>query len=206
MLLFAQAVAVSAQDGGQPSAMQRLQLDDLAKQESAKKKGEHTLSLNADFGAITSKVYTYTGTHTWQTGTGFEVSYRYIAGSGYGIALSFLHNQTEYSTRDGNADLDLYFWGPSFVYGGEMGKHWYGHAEIGIGLAKYSEPEESQYGAGIKTAFGVEYRPWKFVGIGLDIVNTTSTFSNQKYFFDTYDTTINGFNRLGLNLGFRFHL
>ena len=200
------AGSISAQKDWQGEGSKQMMLegqDDLA----VKKKVEHTFSLNGNLGLITSKVTTPRGTYSWQVGYGFEGSYRCVFKKGFGFALSYMYSKTGYpvsSFYKDHGDIELTFLGPSFVYAGAVGEDWSARVEFGLGRASYSG-DYSQNGLGTKIAVGVERRLWKYVGIGLDMVSTTSTFKKEPG-QKLKDNEKNGFARLAFNLGLRLYL
>ena len=84
LLSAGMAGSISAQEDWQGEATKVLMLDGQ-EASAVKRKVVHTFSLNGNLGFITSKVITPRGTYNWQTGYGFEGSYRCVFKTGYGF-------------------------------------------------------------------------------------------------------------------------
>lgn len=188
------STAVEGIDPNDPFEMQKPQSDNRA-----------ISSLTANFspGWITSEVETpHYGSHSWQPGSGFELAYRYIGNHGYGFALTYSNNSTEY---DGTYQLGLTGITGSVVYGGRIARQWIASVEVGIGYTYYTDGgHKSQDGLATRYAFSFEYQLAKHFGIGIGMSNQLSRFPDNNY--SMAKDKINGFSRLALNAGLHIYL
>ena len=168
----------------------------------------HALLANVSPGWITTKVFTPEGNYTWRTGIGYDVGYRCLFKSGYGFGLDYTHSQTNYPSRYYGAhySLSLNYFGPAFVYGGNIGKQWIATIETGMGYAHYSDGDESKGGFGTKLSIGVEYQLNSTLGIGIGMRHEVATFSKQENSYYDSDEYTNGFKRFSINAGLRIYL
>ncbi len=188
------STAIEGIDPNDPFEMQKPQSDNRA-----------ISSLTANFspGWITSEVETpHYGSHSWQPGSGFELAYRYIGNHGYGFALTYSNNSTEY---DGAYQLGLTGITGSVVYGGRIARQWIASVEVGIGYTYYTDGgHKSQDGLATRYAFSFEYQLAKHFGIGIGMSNQLSRFPDNNY--SMAKDKINGFSRLALNAGLHIYL
>ena len=168
----------------------------------------HALSANVSPGWITTKVFTPEGTHSWRTGIGYELAYRCLFKSGYGFGLDYTHSHTSYPSNYYGAhyNLDLNYVGPSFIYGGNIGKQWIATVEAGLGYANYNDGDESKGGSGTKWGMGVEYQLNSVLGFGIGLRHYVATFSKQENPYYDSDKYTNGFKRFTINAGLRIYL
>ena len=162
-----------------------------------------TLIANFSPGWITSEVETpHYGSHTWQAGMGFELAYRYIGSHGYGFALTYTNNSTDYY---GGYQLGLNNITGSIVYGGHIARQWIASVEVGLGYANYTDGgHKMQDGLATRYALSLEYLLGKHFGIGIGLSNQVSTFSDNSY--SRAKDKVNGFSRFALNTGLRIYL
>jgi len=175
-------------------------------EESGTKSGRHTLIANYSPGWITSKVVTDDNDeYSWQSGTGYELDYRFLSDSGYGFSLNYASNKTDYPAWMGYYRLDLRYYGASFVYGGSLSDHWIATVEAGLGYTTYEGKKKTEGGFGTRWGLSLEYRLTQTFGLGVNIVHIVHTFPDEDK-NKRNDDTLNGFKRLAMNLGLRIYL
>lgn len=162
----------------------------------------HALIINASPGWITSKIYTNQGEYSWLSGMGFELSYRYLTSNGYGFSIEYAHNETTFTSVPYES-LKLNYVGASFNYGGHISEKWIGNVGIGLGYAYYSNGSYNEYGLGIKTSVGLEWRFTKHVGVGVELDNTAVFLPKQDNLPKDYTS---GIRRLSINAGLRIYI
>lgn len=162
----------------------------------------HTFIVDASPGWITSKIYTNQGEYSWLSGMGFELSYRYLTSNGYGFSIEYAHNETALPPTP-YASLKLNYVGASFNYGGHISEKWIGNVGIGLGYAYYSNESYNEYGLGIKTSVGLEWRFTKHVGVGVELDNTAVFLPKQDNLPKDYTS---GIRRLSINAGLRIYI
>lgn len=162
----------------------------------------HALIINASPGWIISKIYTNQGEYSWLSGMGFELSYRYLTSNGYGFSIEYAHNETTFTSVPYES-LKLNYVGASFNYGGHISEKWIGNVGIGLGYAYYSNGSYNEYGLGIKTSVGLEWRFTKHVGVGVELDNTAVFLPKQDNLPKDYTS---GIRRLSINAGLRIYI
>lgn len=185
-------------------AEQMLGLENQQQSGNVKNWAQNVLAISFNPGFITSKVDTGYGEKSWVGGTGFTADYRCVFRSGYGFGLAYSHSQTNYDTGwNGSTSVKLDYFGPSFVMASPIGEHWSARLSWGIGYALYSDGYDSQGGFGYQFMGGVEYRLGRVMALGVDLTETVHTFSRNE---STPKDKVNGFSRLGLNMGLRLYM
>jgi len=169
---------------------------------------EHAFFANYSLGWITSKVVTPYQERSNQGGHGFEIGYRCLFYTNWGLGICYEHNKTTYSGYPSDYELGLNSFTGSLIYGGHLGQKWIATVEFGVGYANYSDcGKKMKDGIVFKSALGAEYSPDGTFGIGLGISYNTSIFGDEKnknyYKNENY---INGFRRLAINAGIRLYL
>lgn len=162
----------------------------------------HALIINASPGWIISKIYTNQGEYSWLSGMGFELSYRYLTSNGYGFSIEYAQNETTFTSVPYES-LKLNYVGASFNYGGHISEKWIGNVGIGLGYAYYSNGSYNEYGLGIKTSVGLEWRFTKHVGVGVELDNTAVFLPKQDNLPKDYTS---GIRRLSINAGLRIYI
>jgi len=178
----------------------------------------HTLALNFNPGFITSKVYVGSNTETWKFGLGYGADYRCIFDQGFGFGLSFMNSMTDYTPKHSRDEgryggssyysyfdeddfkLKLTYAGASFVYGGDMDNGLSLWCSAGVGWAHYSWGDKGD-GVGFQGMAGIEYSFTDIIAIGADLTELYTVFGKND---NLRDDEINGFSRLGVNVGLRF--
>ena len=176
--------------------------------EVKEKKAFNTVSADFTTGWIVTEVTTPEGSHKWRNGPGFELSFRRLYDSGYGISLEFAHSETGYPSRyyGGEYRLKSNYYGVSVLYGGYVGRRIIASIGIGGGCGYTHDGEEGEVGFGLKDALDVEYQlsPLIGIGAGLDyLLNISANQQNRDYNGKKYDIT--GFKRLALHIGLRVY-
>lgn len=133
---------------------------------------------------------------------GFELSYRYLTSNGYGFSIEYAHNKTALPSTLRNS-FKLNYVGASFDYGGHISEKWIGNVGIGLGYANNSNESYNEYGLGIKSSVGLEWRFDKHVGIGVELDNT-AVFLPKQYNLPKDHTS--GIRRLSINAGLRIYI
>lgn len=185
-------------------AQQAEQMLGMKSQQQTKDWSQNVLAFSFNPGFITSKVDTGYDEKSWVGGMGFAADYRCVFRSGYGFGLAWSHSQTNYDLAGGySTPVKLDYIGPSFVMASPMGQRWHCRLSWGLGYAHYSDGYESDNGFGYQFMGGVEYRLGKSIALGVDLTETIHTFSKQE---TNKKNEINGFSRLGMNMGLRVYL
>ena len=179
----------------------------------------HTLALNFNPGIITSKVYVNDVSEAWKIGLGYGADYRCIFEPGFGFGLSFMNSMTDYTPKHSRGEgryggssyyydefdedefkLKLTYAGASFVYGGDINYGFSAWCSAGAGWAHYSWGEKGD-GVGFQFMAGIEYNFTDNIAIGADLTELYMIFGKDR---NLRDDEINGFSRLGVNVGLRF--
>lgn len=162
----------------------------------------HTLTFDVGPAWITSKMYTPSGKYTWRTGLELGAEYSCVFSKGYGFGITYLRNHTNYP----DANVDLNYIGPSFVYAGNFSEKWRAMAEIGLGYGNINDGSGWQSGFGTKYTAGVEYMLSDKLGVCAKLRNMAVYFGKQDSDYPGDDDDLNGISRLALQLGLCIHL
>ena len=212
LLLAAVALPSAAQQAGQMLGIDQQQTTPSVESPAvlAVTKG-FTVGVSLEPGIITSKVNDGYDDVRGRSGMGFAIDVWEVLGEGRGFGFNLLHSATDYDFPGTDKPLSLFYAGVSYVRIGSFGRRWAFNWAIGVGYAHYAIDKLANYyvnrnleggGIGIMLRGGIEYLPMKLMGIALDLRDTAHIIpgedSGGKGLFP-------GFERLGLNLGLRFH-
>ena len=211
LLLAYVALPSSAQEAVQMLGMNQQQTSQTVRIPAAQAAySDYTVGISYEPGFITSKVNDGYDDVTWRGGRGFAIDFWQLReGKGFGVNLS--HSSTDYSFPGTDKPLKLYYVGLAYVRAGALGRRWVASWSIGMGYAHYVIDKHYQYyisknwssgGFGFMLRGGIEYLPKERVGIALDIRETAHIFPGED---SGGKGLIPGFERLGFNLGLRYH-
>ena len=182
---------------------------DIIKPQKVRSDVINAFTANASIGWIASRVTTPVGSYTWRGGAGYELSYRRIGASGYGVDFAYAHSQTNFPTYSPSVDYKLKFdqFIASILYGGRVGRASIAAVGIGVGYALYNDDDERVGAFTYRTMLDLEYLLSSHLGIGLGADYTMLISSKQNVpGYSKKENEVNGFKRLTLKAGIRIHL
>ena len=166
-----------------------------------KKKPEQSLTLSFGPAWITSKIYTPRDVYTKRMGMEIMAEFDCVYSKGFGFGLSINYNHTTYP---GDAQLNQFFLGPSFVYAGYIGERWWAKCELGLGYAICDDGFEKQSGLGTKTGISFDYMVTPKIGVGVHLRSISTFFGEQSSSYPGSEDDVNGIARFGLTFGVKF--
>ncbi|MBR1464292.1 MAG: hypothetical protein IJ604_13090 [Prevotella sp.] len=163
----------------------------------SKERPVHTLSLNYGVGWITSEVTDgYAGrVYRWRTGQELSAEYSFVRNGSYGFGVLGDHSSTDYPS----GAINITYIAPEIAMLNSTNKWLYQWA-AGLGWAHYSEDYASKSGLGLHTKAGIEYLLTRHIGIGADVLAMYTFFGKGTEY------RVDGFSRISIVAGLRFHL
>ena len=171
-------------------------------------------SLKFDVGPVWTISKLYTSKSEYQTGvrgTGLLFSLSSMGKRIYGFGFDLYGSSTtveiprrSFVYTPDDVTYKLFYFGPSFVFGGSLVKCLRGELSVGLGMGIYNDKSDTEVGWGLNYKLDVELKLSRSIGIGIEGLSQTCFFKRPDG-FEQPDGESYGYRQLGVMLGLRVY-